>query len=264
MKKDKEATLKAHRDVTVGLMSGITLATAFLITYYSEEIIPTIMLVIVFLAVYLIAIGVIALIDVWFLKRKFNYLVRFGFLFKSFTVGGVILACFIIVLVYLNIIATYISLIIAVISFFISLIALGISSESKTMMQSLADLNFDEKIAMMVSYKKNIAVPNKPSKKLDDLNKCKYDLRAVSNLKQWASDRRKKELIMYVSDVIKGALTKNHIIDESKLTKGDVENYEEILGNIIEIALKIGPENKVLKTLKQQKEEYITYLFSQL
>lgn len=69
---------------------------------------------------------------------------------------------------------------------------------------------------------------------------------------------------MYISDVIKGALTKNHIIDESKLTKGDVENYEEILGNIIEIALKIGPENKVLKTLKQQKEEYITYLFSQL
>jgi uncharacterized membrane protein len=71
-KKDKEATLKAYRDVTVGLMSGLVVASVLLIIFWKEEGISpfSIPLVICFFGVYLYTIAATALIDIWFLKRK--------------------------------------------------------------------------------------------------------------------------------------------------------------------------------------------------
>jgi uncharacterized membrane protein len=70
-KKDKEATLKAYRDVTVGLMSGMVVASALLIAFWKEESISpfSIPLVICFFNVYLFVIAMTALIDIWFLKK---------------------------------------------------------------------------------------------------------------------------------------------------------------------------------------------------
>ena len=236
LKKDKEATLKAYRDVTVGLMSGVVFAAALLIIYYwKENPLIIIIAVIVFLVVYLTAIGVIVLIDVWLLKkREFNWKGFFGFLVIFLAVGGIVLACFFIASIYINIATNMMSIvncIIACVSLIIALIALCIASKSEDRMKALTALNFDEKMAMMAKYK-------------DDsrLDPFYYDFRAISHLRCWADPKEKRELIEKVIDIIKDA--------QNKDTEG---KDREIICKIIKIALEVDPKDEVLKKYQQNR-----------
>jgi hypothetical protein len=73
------------------------------------------------------------------------------------------------------------------------------------------------------------------------IERCKYDLSAISHLRTWATSEKKKDLIECVINVIKSAKS----IDTCK-------NNRKKICELIEISLKIAPNNKELINLKSE------------
>lgn len=149
-----------------------------------------------------------------------------------------------------------------------SIIALAFASISGMQMFALTHLNFDEKMAMMTGYKNTInelqdrkekignkinnwediedLMNNNRWKEITDLinerqnteeiigytiERCKYDLLALSHLRYWAERKVKEDLIN--NYVVK-------IIDAVQIKDTCDNNREKICG-LIEISLKITP-----------------------
>ena len=133
------------------------------------------------------------------------------------------------------------SVILGILSFFISIVAIGIAIYSHVMMKSIANLEYDEKLAIMASHKEGI----KSNKSSVFIERIKNDFSAVSNLK-FADSRKKEELI------------DNYIIPilETVLNDGEVSGAVAIpLKEIIDIALKYNIANDKIKSLKQKLRE---------
>lgn len=126
----------------------------------------------------------------------------------------------------------------------ISFIAIVISIMSDRRMRALANLEFDEKLSVLVGYKRKAEMDK-------DLNieKTKHNFRAVSNLKKWIDPRRKKELIAdYIIPIIENALEKEDIIRNYAKAKA--------LDEMIEIATGYHVESEKLKTLRKKLLSY--------
>lgn len=173
------------------------------------------------------------------IERIFGYILFYG---------SVILAIVAVRFVYIsrNDLAN-LSFWLAVTGIGISLMALALSRKSTYQMHALTALNFDEKMAMMTDYKKRIAgiETEKPSESLDDLgyvlDKCNYDLRAISHLRWWANSNDRKKLIEeYVIPIINDAQRND-----------TCKNNRKIICGIIENALKVDPKNGKFKKLKK-------------
>lgn len=179
---------------------------------------------------------------------------------------------------------------VTVVAIGISMIGIIISLSSDIRMKALTNLNFDEKMAMMATYKNTIADMKDEKIKIEDIKKnkerienminneksielysliedkkwinqrdiikngdwlglkqrenklekdmslmierCGYDLSAISNLKTWATEEKKVELIVRVI----GVITSAKAID----TCG---NNREGICKMIKISLEIDPEN---------------------
>lgn len=85
---------------------------------------------------------------------------------------------------------SYISIPIAVISIGISCFALSLANESELRMKALTDLNYYEKMAMLEFYK-SIYAANPTECAIRDLEKCNYDIQAISAFNQFLVDGEK-------------------------------------------------------------------------
>lgn len=106
--------------------------------------------------------------------------------------------------------------------------------------EALASLEFDEKLASMAGYKKNVV-----EGKDINIEKIKNDFLAVSNLKGWIDPKKREELIVnYIMPIIENALEKGDV----------VRNYAEAkaLNEIIEIALEYNIETDKFKKFKKK------------
>jgi hypothetical protein len=134
------------------------------------------------------------------------------------------------------------------ITFGFSILALGFASLSGIQMRALTHLNFDEKMAMMVIHNTRIIGidTEKPSERSDNLDsildRCKYDLQALSHLRYWAKREEKEDLIdNYVVEIINNAQRKD-----------TCKNNRKKLCELIEISLKIVPKHHKLGTIREE------------
>ena len=135
---------------------------------------------------------------------------------------------------------SYISMPIAITSMGISIIAIAIASKSERRMEALTNLNFYEKMAMLEGYK--IDLKDDPSKGLENSKKCKYDIAAVAELKEWADYKKVKELKGKIREIRE--ISQKIIEDDpSKDTEG---SYAGLIEEIYESSLEIDPENDAL------------------
>lgn len=136
----------------------------------------------------------------------------------------------------------------AVITLGISYITIIIALSSNKKMKALAKLNFDEKMAMMIIHKGNFEKTMLETV----IERCKYDLRAMSHLIHWAKNEPtaedKEKLIKYVIDIIEGYQGCKKC-DEN-------EKYSKNICDIIEISLEIVPDHKKLINLKKEMCSY--------
>jgi len=109
-------------------------------------------------------------------------------------------------------------------------IALILAVWTEFRVRAIANLQFDEKLAMMAGYLGS------------ELNRVEYDLRAVSNLRYFASCRRKKALInTWIIPFVRRCVTQSFYEEDANT-----------LENIIDIALRYGIHTGTLNELKQQ------------
>ena len=110
------------------------------------------------------------------------------------------------------------------------------------MMESVANLEYDEKLAIMASHSEKI----KNDKTLGFIERIKNDFSAASNLQKYADSKKKEELI------------ENYIIPilETVLNDGEVKGAVAIAVNeIIDITLKYNIATDNIKRLKQRLRE---------
>jgi hypothetical protein len=131
------------------------------------------------------------------------------------------------------------SLILGILSLVISIIAIGIAIKSDRMMKSIANLEYDEKLAIMASHSERI----KTDKTLGSIERVKNDFSAVSHLQKYADSTRKEKLIEdYIIPIVKT------VLDDSNL-RGDCT---VAITEIIDIALRYGIGTDKLKSLRQR------------
>jgi len=134
-----------------------------------------------------------------------------------------------------------ISIGLGIISIVISLIAICISKKSDQRIKALANLEFDEKLAVMASHSEKI----KTNKSLGFIGTIKNDFSAVSNLQKYADHKKKEELIEhYIIPILKTILT-NKVSGQSAV----------VVNEIIDIALKYNIATDNLKKLRQKLRE---------
>lgn len=106
--------------------------------------------------------------------------------------------------------------------------------------EALANLEFNEKLAVMAGYKKNVL-----EGKDINIEKIKNDFLAVSNLKKWVDpEKREKLIVNYILPIIANTLEKENVI---------INHAEaEVLNEIIETALEYNIEIDKLKKLKKK------------
>ena len=155
---------------------------------------------------------------------------------------------------------------VSIIAICITIIAIGIAHSSEKKMKALTALNFDEKMAMMSDYKTSIdnwkergdanAIKNNKRQERKDIegivDRCKYDLSAISHLIPWAEDKDKEKLINnYVIKIIESNI-ENY---QEKYKDPDREEYLKNICDMINIAFKIDSNNMGLRTKIKKFEE---------
>jgi hypothetical protein len=82
----------------------------------------------------------------------------------------------------------------AMVAIDISILALGVSLKTDALISAMADLNFDEKIAVMSAYMRGVVLPKNISDSINFLCRLRYDLSAIARIHYHASPEQKKEL----------------------------------------------------------------------
>lgn len=132
-------------------------------------------------------------------------------------------------------------IVLGIIAFGVSVIALYISIRSDQRMKDLANLEFDEKLAVMASHSERI----KTNRSLGFIETIKNDFSAVSNLQKYADRKKKEELIEnYIIPILEDILN-NKISGQSAVA----------VAEIIDIALKYNISTDNLKKLRQKLRE---------
>ena len=132
-------------------------------------------------------------------------------------------------------------IVLGIIAFGVSVIALYISIRSDQRMKDIANLEFDEKLAVMASHSERI----KTNRSLGFIETIKNDFSAVSNLQKYADRKKKEELIEnYIIPILEDILN-NKISGQSAVA----------VAEIIDIALKYNISTDNLKKLRQKLRE---------
>ena len=132
-------------------------------------------------------------------------------------------------------------IVLGVIAVSMSAIALYISIRSDQRMKDLANLEFDEKLAVMASHRERI----KTNRSLGFIETIKNDFSAISNLQKYADRKKKEELIEnYIIPILEDILN-NKISGQSAVA----------VAEIINIALKYNISTDNLKKLRQKLRE---------
>jgi len=132
-------------------------------------------------------------------------------------------------------------IVLGIIAIVVSAIALYISIRSGQRMKDLANLEFDEKLAVMASHRERI----KTNRSLGFIETIKNDFSAVSNLQKYADRKKKEELIEnYIIPILEDILN-NKISGQSAVA----------VAEIINIALKYNISTDNLKKLRQKLRE---------
>jgi len=130
---------------------------------------------------------------------------------------------------------------IGILSFIISIIAIVIAIKSDWMMRAVANLEYDEKLAIMASHSEGI----KNEKSLGSIERIKNDFSAASNLQKYADEKKKEKLIEdYIIPILEIILN-NEISGQSAVA----------VAEIINIALKYNIATDNLKKLRQKLRE---------
>jgi len=132
-----------------------------------------------------------------------------------------------------------VSLALGMFSLVISLVALFIAMQSARMMKSVANLEYDEKLAVMASHSEKI----KADKSLRLIETIRNDFYAVSNLKKYASNEKKDRLIEdYIIPILKETIGSENMNAQQAIAIKD----------IIDIALKYDIASDKVKNLRQK------------
>lgn len=131
------------------------------------------------------------------------------------------------------------SLALGMFSLVISLVALLIAMQSARMMKSVANLEYDEKLAVMASHSEKI----KADKSLRLIETIRNDFYAVSNLQKYASNEKKDRLIEdYIIPILKETIGNENMNAQQAIAIKD----------IIDIALKYDIASDKVKNLRQR------------
>ncbi len=99
-----------------------------------------------------------------------------------------------------------------IIAVVISIIAIIIAIKSDRIIRAVANLNFDEKLAIMAGY----LIDTQTDKSRATIERLRNDFAAVSNLKIYTSDDRKDKLItFYIIPILGNLLEGGNITGES-------------------------------------------------
>jgi len=129
------------------------------------------------------------------------------------------------------------SLILGILSFIISIVAIVIAIKSGRIIKAIANLEYDEKLAIMASHSERI----KTDKTLGSIERLKNDFSAVSNLQRYANNKKKEELIEnYIVPILESIL------------EGKVSGQCAVAtAELIDIALKYNIATEKLKNFRQ-------------
>ena len=109
-------------------------------------------------------------------------------------------------------------IVLGIIAISMSAIALYISIRSDQRMKDLANLEFDEKLAVMASHSERI----KTNRSLGFIETIKNDFSAVSNLQKYADRKKKEELIEnYIIPILEDILN-NKISGQSAVAVAEL------------------------------------------
>jgi hypothetical protein len=134
--------------------------------------------------------------------------------------------------------AEKISIAISIIGLVIAVVAIVIACRSEKKMKAIANLHFDEKLAVMASFLDAVC-----SGQDLPLARIKYDIRAVSTLREYADIKMKEDLIKkYLIPLLKKIV---YGVDINLTEEYELEIYE-----IVNIALEYGISTKELKLLQ--------------
>lgn len=135
--------------------------------------------------------------------------------------------------------AEIISIAIAIMGLVISVVAVVIAWRSEKKMKAIANLHFDEKLAVMASSLDAVYSGQDPP-----IARIKYDLRAVSTLQEYADIKKKEDLIKkYLVPLL------NHILRDVSLNLTEKDELE--IDEIVNIALRYEIATKELKSLQK-------------
>lgn len=126
----------------------------------------------------------------------------------------------------------------AIVPFGVAIISIGVSTRSDEKMTALAELNFVEKHAMLQQYINEFKYQN-----FDNIHRCKLDLKATLEIKDWIDPEKKEKLIKDVIKLIGGALSNQYYFD--------LERVKPFLKEILETSLKFNLKTNELNILKK-------------
>lgn len=127
----------------------------------------------------------------------------------------------------------------AIVSVIMGGIAIWIALKSDKQLGAIADLHYDEKLAMMAFYHDTVFTGQDPP-----LKRIKNDFSAVSHLRKYANIDKKNELIKaYLIPIF------DHVINKSTLELNKSDEYD--IYDTIEIALKFNIERGKLIELQK-------------
>ena len=139
---------------------------------------------------------------------------------------------------YFSMVLAFLSLAIACLSGEIAQKSLKLAKDSDKKMKSLANLNFVEKHAKLQQYINEFKHQN-----FDNIRRCKLDLEAILEIKDWIASEKKEKLIKDVIKLIGGALSNQYYFD--------LERVKPLLKEILETSLKFNLKTNELNILKK-------------
>lgn len=129
--------------------------------------------------------------------------------------------------------------ILGLLSLVIAVLALVNTRKTDRIIRAIANLEYDEKLAIMAVHLGNLRKNNE----LTAVENARNDLHAVSNLKGYASLERKERLIRdYVIPMIQACIQRNNLTGGVAVAVNDM----------IDAALTYGTEVATLERLRQQ------------
>lgn len=114
----------------------------------------------------------------------------------------------------------------SVIAIGVAVLAIHFSLKTDELVKSLADLNFDEKIAAIIGYVKIIDFKNNNNFSKDILHRLNWDFKAVSRLQKYASNEQKNELIKIIDSFIEHSKLNEQYLTDDEIRK-DVEDIKK-------------------------------------